>query len=81
VLMFKYDFWYKDNIKSFSCSNANRKEVIDHIKSSMVNLLCSLSGICCSDAEDVSPGTNGNIFIHEHKVFVHILIIYLGFNS
>jgi hypothetical protein len=51
-------------LKNFSCSNANRKEVIDHIKCSMVNLLCSLSGVTSSDAKDVSSGTNGNIFTH-----------------
>ncbi|XP_021924252.1 Fanconi anemia group A protein homolog isoform X3 [Zootermopsis nevadensis] len=44
-------------IYQFSCSNANRKEVIDHIKSSIVNLLCSLSGIYCPGPENAS-GTN-----------------------
>jgi hypothetical protein len=28
----------------------------------MVNLLCSLSGVTSSDAEDISSGTNGNIY-------------------
>ena len=45
---------------SFPCSNANRKEVIDHIKYSLVELLCSLSGVASCEAEDVSSGTNGN---------------------
>lgn len=45
---------------SFPCSSVNRKEVIDHIKYSLVELLCSLSGVASCEAEDVSSGTNGN---------------------
>lgn len=51
-------------LKSFSCSNENRTEVIDHIKCSMVNLLCSLSGVASSDAKEVSSAINGNAFTH-----------------
>jgi len=60
---------------SFSCSNASRKDVIKHIKCSMVNLLCSLSGVACSDAEDVS-GTNGNIFPHKNMSTKYLPYIY-----
>ncbi|PNF13766.1 hypothetical protein B7P43_G13145 [Cryptotermes secundus] len=43
---------------SYIYCNENRTEVIDHIKCSMVNLLCSLSGVASSDARDVSSGIN-----------------------
>lgn len=35
--------------------------MIDRIKCSLVELLCSLSGVAACDAEGVSSGTNGNI--------------------
>jgi hypothetical protein len=41
----------------------------------MVNLLCSLSGVACSDAEDVS-GTNGNIFPHKNMSTKYLPYIY-----
>jgi hypothetical protein len=58
---------------SFPSSNENQKEVIDHIKCSLVELLCSLSGVASGEAEDVSSGTNGNIV----GIF-NLCVVYLG---
>lgn len=38
--------------------------MIDHVKCSLVDLLCSLSGIASYEAEDPSSGTNGNVAVY-----------------
>jgi len=55
---------------SYIYHNANRKEVIDHIKYSLVELLCSLSGVASCEAEDVSSGTNEQMMDVEEVVSV-----------
>jgi hypothetical protein len=46
---------------------------MDHIKYSLVELLCSLSGVASFEAEDVSSGTNGNT-IYVYNLCVVLVI-------
>lgn len=48
--------------------------MIDHIRHSLVELLCSLSGVSSCEAEDVSSGTNGNIIIYCNLCVVVVIL-------